>query len=92
MCLFLSIQLEKEREKVKKISSSSYIKPPPDFSINSKFLLDPALAAYLLTVELQNPIDILIIRSPVQLDFIETGMIVEIQIRRSILVADIEYP
>ena len=49
------------------------MKLPPDFPINSKFLLDPNNAAYNLTIELQNPIDLVILRSPVYLDFLETG-------------------
>eukprot|EP01035_Chromulina_nebulosa_P016891 gene16891-22379_t len=69
----LKIKVDKEKEKLKRVSNSSVMKPPPDFPVISKFLLDTSLAAYVLTIELQNPVDIVIIRSPVYLDFLETG-------------------
>lgn len=70
-------KVEKEREKYKKASSSSstqanLIKAPAEFPVNSKFELDASLAAYVLTIELQMPIDLIIIRSPVVLDLVET--------------------
>lgn len=47
-------------------------KPAPEFPVNSKFSLDTRVAAYVLTVELQSPIDLIILRSPVVLDLVET--------------------
>lgn len=69
-------KVEKEREKLKKanISSSAannLIKPPADFPVNSKFELDASVAAYILSIELQMSIDLIIIRSPVVLDLVE---------------------
>eukprot|EP01038_Epipyxis_sp_PR26KG_P007245 gene7245-9877_t len=71
----LKKKLEKEREKLKKTekpSTVTQIKPANDFSINSKFVHDPDLAAYVLTIELQTPIDLVILRSSVILDLVET--------------------
>jgi hypothetical protein len=88
--------LEKEREKLKKSSIAMQSMPPvQDFSIISKFTMNAAAAAYLLTVELQvrifingillisiltlltrqTPIDLIILRSPVVLDLVETGIL-----------------
>ncbi len=69
-------KVEKEREKLKKANmvsaaASNLIKPPADFPVNSKFELDSSLAAYVLSIELQMPIDLIIIRSPVVLDLVE---------------------
>jgi len=44
-----------------------------DFPINSKFVFDKGSAAYVLTIELQNAIDIVILRSPVVLDLVDSG-------------------
>lgn len=44
----------------------------PDFPVNTKFHLDGVLAAYVLTIELQTPIDLIILRSPVVLELVET--------------------
>jgi Bardet-Biedl syndrome 7 protein len=68
---------EKEREKMKKAqvastSVSNVIKPPADFPVNAKFELDALVSAYVLSVELQMPIDLIIIRSPVVLDLVES--------------------
>jgi Bardet-Biedl syndrome 7 protein len=74
----LKKKVEKEREKIKKAGInaqqqlSNYIKPPLDFPVNSSFELDYKLAAYVLTIELQMPIDLIILRSPVVLDLVET--------------------
>jgi hypothetical protein len=70
-------RVEKEREKVKKISTMGHantamMKPVQDFSVISSFKLDVDLAAYVLSIELQTPIDLVIIRSPVALDLVET--------------------
>ena len=67
------MQLDKEKEKVKKVAIQSVMKPPPDFSIISKFALDADLAAYTLSIELQSSIDIIVLRSPVYLEFTDTG-------------------
>lgn len=78
----LKKKLEKEREKVKKLNSSSFnnngnnnteqqLKPALEFPVNSKFQMDTVLAAYVLTIELQTPIDLIILRSPVVLDLVE---------------------
>jgi Bardet-Biedl syndrome 7 protein len=69
-------KVEKEREKLKKANitsaaTSNLIKPPADFPVNSKFELDPSVAAYILSIELQMSIDLIIIRSPVVLDLVE---------------------
>jgi Bardet-Biedl syndrome 7 protein len=69
-------KIDKDKEKFKKsvgnqVSLESQHKPAPEFPVNSKFLLDTTLAAYVLTVELQTPIDLIILRSPVVLDLVE---------------------
>lgn len=73
----LKKKVEKEREKVKKSGLSTqtianFIKPPSDFPVNSSFDLDYNLAAYVLNIELQMSIDLIILRSPVVLDLVET--------------------
>ena len=73
----LKKKLEKEKEKMKKsgfvasAAATNYIKAPTDFPVNSSFDLDYKLAAYNLTIELQLPIDLIILRSPVVLELIE---------------------
>lgn len=73
-------KLEKEREKVKKQNAGSAtatatllqsLKTPADFPVNTQFDLDAQHAAYSLSIELQMPIDLIILRSPVILDLIE---------------------
>jgi len=69
--------LAKDREKFKKttgaaVNMDAQHKPAPDFPVNSKFNLDTTVAAYVLTVELQSSIDLIILRSPVVLDLVET--------------------
>ncbi len=73
----LKKKVEKEKEKVKKAGISAqtianFIKPPSDFPVNSSFDLDYNLAAYVLNIELQMSIDLIILRSPVVLDLVET--------------------
>lgn len=71
-------KVEKEREKLKKLNggtsivSSANLKGPSDFPVNSQFDLDPVLAAYTLSIELQLPIDFIILKSPVMLDLVES--------------------
>jgi Bardet-Biedl syndrome 7 protein len=74
-------QLEKAREKLKKLQPSgsssspaalSNVRSPIDFPVNSQFELDTLHAAYTLNIELQSPIDLLVIRSPVVLDLVES--------------------
>lgn len=70
-------KLDKDREKYKKLNGNQVNmdaahKPAPEFPVNSKFSLDPTKAAYVLTVELQSSIDLIILRSPVVLDLVET--------------------
>jgi Bardet-Biedl syndrome 7 protein len=70
--------LEKEREKLKKAninaSELASMKPPIDFPVNTSFDLDSTIAAYSLSIELQTPIDMIILRSPVVLDFLDTDI------------------
>jgi Bardet-Biedl syndrome 7 protein len=70
-------KIKKDKEQLAKTTSKSHsadqqLKPAPEFPINSKFSLDTRVAAYVLTVELQSPIDLIILRSPVVLDLVET--------------------
>ena len=63
--------------KVKKNNSrggSLDIAPPEDLSVSYKCLLNPVIAAYDLTLELQTSIDIIVIRTRVTLDFVETDI------------------
>jgi len=49
-----SMQLEKDREKLRRGQGSEPpIVPPPDFPINAKFSLDPEVSAYVLNIEIQ---------------------------------------
>lgn len=73
----LKTKVAKEREKVRKIqqmghANNSVMIPVQDFSVISSFKLDVDIAAYILSIELQSPIDLIIIRSPVALDLIDT--------------------
>jgi len=74
----MKAKLEKDRAKFKKQSGNqaaleTQMKAAPvEFPVNSKFHLDTVVAAYVLTVELQSPIDMIILRSPVELDLVET--------------------
>jgi Bardet-Biedl syndrome 7 protein len=73
----LKKKVDKEKEKMKKSgtninsNNANYMKAPSDFPVNSAFDLDYALAAYNLSLELQLPIDLIILRSPVVLELIE---------------------
>ena len=49
------------------------VTPAPEFALNSKFYLDAAHAAYVLSIELQGPIDLVLLRCPVVLDLVEAG-------------------
>jgi hypothetical protein len=73
----LKKRLDKERDKLKKsaVGETAARATQPaaaDFPINSKFYLDTKIAAYILTIELQIPIDLIILRSPVVLDLLES--------------------
>ena len=76
----LKKKFEKDKKEYKRQNGSNgqlnadaqQLKPAPEFPVNSKFILDTTLAAYVLTVELQTPIDLIILRSPVVLDLVET--------------------
>ena len=66
--------MDKEKDKLKKqstvvndIVTSTIL----DFPINHKFILDNEQGMYFVTIELQYPIDILLIRSSVSLDLVE---------------------
>ena len=70
-------KLKKDREVMQKAAGRQanidlQAKPAPEFPVNSKFTLDNRVAAYVLTVELQSSIDLIILRSPVVLDLVET--------------------
>ena len=54
-------------------STSVPMKAVIDFPINSKFLFAKEQAAYVLTIEIQSPIDIVILKSPVHLDLVDSG-------------------
>lgn len=43
-----------------------------DFPINTKFILNQDQAAYVLTIEIQSPMDLIILRSPVMLDLVDS--------------------
>jgi Bardet-Biedl syndrome 7 protein len=73
----LKKKLKKDKEQLTKVSGKQVNldlqqKPAPEFPVNSKFSLDNRVAAYVLTVELQSSIDLIILRSPVVLDLVET--------------------
>jgi hypothetical protein len=73
----LKKRLDKERDKLKKsavgeTAARATQSAAADFPINSKFYLDTKIAAYILTIELQIPIDLIILRSPVVLDLLES--------------------
>jgi hypothetical protein len=74
----LKSKVDKERSKLKVAQQKSSVNPanclPVDISINSKFALNVDEAAYALSIEIQVPIDLVILRSPVQLDLIDTDL------------------
>lgn len=69
-------KVEKERDKVKKLNIPNNIgnssKTIAEFPANAKFDLDTSLAAYVLQIELQSPIDLIILQCPVILDLVDT--------------------
>lgn len=74
----LKTKVDKERSKLKLAQQKSAVDPsnclPVDISINTKFALNVDEAAYALSIEIQVPIDLVILRSPVQLDLIDTDL------------------
>jgi hypothetical protein len=68
-------QVEKESANVKRMSGgqSKGAIAAVDFPVNAKFTFDKEHAAYLLSIELQCAIDIVILRSPVVLDLVDSG-------------------
>jgi Bardet-Biedl syndrome 7 protein len=76
----LKKNVDKEREKLRKSAPTSNLSnnvpsAQNDFPINTRFLLDSNLAAYVLTIEIQSAMDLVIIRSPVALDLVESGIL-----------------
>lgn len=72
----LKTKLEKDSLKLKKLSSTTadlVAHTAVDFPINYKFILDNEEGMYILTIELQLPIDLVLIKSPVALDLVEAG-------------------
>lgn len=78
----LKKKVDKDREKVKKMTQGSSwssntktdVKLIQQFSANTKFTLDEELVAYILSVELQTPIDLVIISSAVPLNVVESDI------------------
>lgn len=72
----LKKKVEKEKDKVKKMNIPNNVgntsKAIQEFAVNSKFDLDTSLAAYILQIELQSPIDLVILQCPVVLDLVDT--------------------
>lgn len=78
--------IEKGREKAKKLqnttssaaaaaaANAANTRTPTDFPVNAQFDLDIVQAAYTLTIELQTSMDLLVIRSPVALDLVESDL------------------
>lgn len=67
-------KVDKEREKLKKMSTVAtdiVTNTVLDFPINSKFILDVEQGMYIMTIELQVPIDLILLRSSVLLDLVE---------------------
>lgn len=71
----LKQRVDKEKDKLKKNASNgpltTAIRPFQDFPVISRFLLDPSHSAYTLSVELQSPIDLVVLRSAVSLEIVE---------------------
>lgn len=71
----LKYKVDKDKEKLKKVQvTEPPIAPAADFPVNASFNLDPELAAYVLSVEIQSPIDVVILQSNVVLDLVETEL------------------
>mmetsp|Transcript_16480 Transcript_16480/g.15800 ORF Transcript_16480/g.15800 Transcript_16480/m.15800 type:complete len:748 (+) Transcript_16480:77-2320(+) len=70
----LKKQIDKEKDKLKRAprASKDWTQTVVDFPIISKFIFDKDLAAYVLTIEIQSPIDLVILRSPVVLDLVDS--------------------
>jgi hypothetical protein len=68
-------QVEKEKEKLKKSGSvgTAVMQAAKDFSVISRFVLDEDRAAYSLTIELQSPLDLIVLRSTVHLDVLDAA-------------------
>lgn len=63
-----------EKDRSKKMLTQCISTTNQDIPISSKFLLDPSKAAYTLTLEIQFPIDLVIIRSSVSLELIDSDV------------------
>mmetsp|Transcript_298 Transcript_298/g.283 ORF Transcript_298/g.283 Transcript_298/m.283 type:complete len:734 (-) Transcript_298:90-2291(-) len=74
----LKAKVEKEKSKLKVAQQKASVDTSKclvvDFSINSKFALNVDEAAYALSIEIQSPIDLVVLRSPVHLDLIDTDL------------------
>eukprot|EP00981_Chlorochromonas_danica_P004752 scaffold954_cov173-Ochromonas_danica.AAC.38 len=72
----LKKKVEKEREKVKKLNLPNTLgqasKVVPELAANTKFDIDSSLAAYVLQIELQSPLDLVVLQCPVVLDLVDT--------------------
>lgn len=72
----LKQKVDKEKEKLKKMSTvltDVVTMTANDFACNFSFELDTAEAAYVLSLELQVGVDLVLVRSPVLLDLMPTG-------------------
>lgn len=70
----MRVKVDKEKEKLKKMSTVAtdiVTNTVLDFPINSKFILDVEQGMYIMTIELQVPIDLILLRSSVLLDLVE---------------------
>ena len=79
----LKQKVEKEKQKIQQAKAKSGSKASAldiaragnvDFPINSTFILNVEKAAYALTIEIQSPIDLVIIRSPVHIELIDADV------------------
>lgn len=74
----LKQKVDKEREKLRRSTPAAAggtavaARPPVDFYVIHSLSLDPGPAAYVLTVELQSAIDVIVVRSPVFLEIVES--------------------
>ncbi len=72
----LKAKVDKEKEKMKKMSTvvADYVNNSvQDFSVNHKLILDTNSSLYILSIELQVPIDLVLIKSPVVLEIVDAG-------------------
>lgn len=65
----LRIKVEKEREKLSKYSQ--HLTPIHQLQVNSSFQMDPAEACYNFVLELTTPIDLIILKSKVQVELLD---------------------